>query len=190
MRKVTPLLLVAACGGGATPASSTPTPADTKMHRMMDEGMAMETDEGSTFGPLEVGADWQTYTRVNTTSFHSPTHGGRMVDVLVNDVGLAAYQGGDDVAIPVGAIIVKTSREESGAAGPIFVMEKRAAGFDPDHEDWYYAIHWADPPEPWATRLGGPLYWRTPSKKADYCWECHESFERELGGVPVEHRAW
>ena len=36
--------------------------------------------------------------------------------------------------------------------------------------------------------LGGPVYWRTPSKKVDYCSECHENYDRGLGGVPVAQR--
>ena len=61
----------------------------------------------------------------------------------------AAYD--SSAPIPVGTIVVKTSvLDEHGApgsvAGPIFVMEKRAAGYAPDANDWWYALHWAAPP--------------------------------------------
>ena len=50
-------------------------------------------------------------------------------------------------------------------------------------------VHLA-PSAKWKAALGGPIYWRTPSKKADYCVECHESYDRNLGGVPEGSRAW
>lgn len=173
------LLVTAACGGG------TATPS--KMDTAMASNQAMPPDDASTFGPLEIGADWRTYTKLNKASFKSETHGGRMVDTYVNAVGRAAFEAGEDM--PVGSIVVKTSRDESGE-GPIFVMEKRAPGSSSAHGDWWYAIHWANPPAAWANKLGGPIYWRTPSKKADYCWKCHDDFVTGLGGVPEDQRAW
>lgn len=178
---------VTACGGAAAPTASPGGGAGPD--DLMAKGAGAPADPDSVYGPLEVGADYATYTKVNTAAFESPTHGGRTADVWVNAVGLAAYQ--DETAeIPVGTVIVKTTFERDGAAGPIFVMEKRAAGSNPDHNDWWYAIHWEAPTEAWAKRLGGPLYWRTPSPKAAYCFDCHEGYDRELGGVPAEQRAW
>ena len=49
-----------------------------------------------------------------------------MVEVWVNDVGVAAYES-EDAEIPVGTIVVKTSHEKDGSMGPIFVMEKVSA---------------------------------------------------------------
>jgi hypothetical protein len=151
-------------------------------------------DDAAVYAPLDVGADWRTYTRMNREPVLSRTHGGRLVDTWVNAVGAAAYRS-DDAPIPVGTVIVKTSMEvaagvATGEAGPIFVMAKREPGFSPDHDDWYFAIHWAEPPDRWRTKVGGgPVYWRTPSSKADYCWQCHENYDRFLGGVPAEQRA-
>lgn len=183
-------LLLVACGGSSPPATQ-PATRDSQMDHMIEEGMHMGTDDGSAFGALEVGADWAGYTRLNTAAFPSPTHGGRMVDVYVNAVGLTAYQDpAQEAEIPVGTVVVKTSTESDGSAGPIFVMEKRAAGFNPEQGDWWYAIHWAEPPAKWMKKLGGPIYWRTPSQKAQYCFDCHDSFDRQLGGVPAEQRAY
>ncbi|MBA3391727.1 MAG: cytochrome P460 family protein [Deltaproteobacteria bacterium] len=159
------------------------------MDSSMVSNKAMPVDAASTFAPLEIGADWQTYTRLNKASFKSETHGGRMVDAYVNSIGLAAFKAGED--LPVGAIVVKTSRDaDDGSEGPIFVMEKRAPGFNKEHGDWWYAIHWANPPAAWAKKLGGPVYWRTPSKKADYCSACHDDFVTGIGGVPAEQQTW
>ena len=84
--------------------------------------------------------------------------------------------------------MVKTSWQDdhgrpSSVVGPLFIMEKRAAGYAPEHDDWYFAIHWANPPAAEARQLGGPIYWRGKSKRAAYCWECHDLYDRRLGGL-------
>jgi len=146
------------------------------------------------YGPMEVGSDYQSYTKVSTQPFESPTHGHRFVEIYVNDVGLAAYQG--DSELPVGSVIVKASWEREGdapskVAGPTFVMEKRAPGYNPEHNDWHYEIHWADVPEKWVPKVGGKqIYWRTPSAKVDYCVDCHDNYDRELGLPAKGFRAW
>lgn len=177
------VVVVAACSGAPDKMG--------KMDSMMMEGGKPSTgDDASVYSELDVGTDWQSYTRLNKAAFPSETHGGRMVDVHVNPIGLDAYKSGS--AMPVGAIVVKSSHQTDGSVGPLFVMEKRAAGFNPDHGDWYFAIHWADPPGKWKQMLGGPIHWRTPSPKADYCADCHDGYDDHdsLGGVPESQRAW
>ena len=190
MKRTFIVIALAACGGGSRAGKTDPSTAGKlgKMDSMMMEGGGMGADAASTFGPLEVGADWQTYTKLNKASFKSETHGGRMVDSYVNAIGLEAFNKGEDM--PVGSIVVKTSKDsDDGSTGPVFVMEKRAAGFNKDHGDWWFAIHWADPPPMWKKRLGGgPVYWRTPSKKADYCAKCHDDFVTGIGGVPDDQK--
>jgi hypothetical protein len=171
------LLVVAACGGGDKMG-----PKMGKMDSAMMSNKKMPMDEASKFGALEAGADWKSYTKLNKASFKSETHGGRMVDTYVNTIGLAAFKKGEDM--PVGSIVVKTSKDaDDGSEGPLFVMEKRAKA-------WWYAIHWASPPAAWQNKLGGPIYWRSPSPKADYCVKCHDDFVNGLGGVPDDQRAW
>src|SRR5688572_16350007 len=154
---------LAACGGG----KGGTTPSGGTMGRMawvMVTGNQRQMDVASKFGALEVGADWKSYTKVNKAMFKSDTHGGRMVDTYVNNIGLEAFKKTEDM--PVGSIVVKTSKDsDDGTDGPIFVMEKRAPGFNKDHGDWWYAIHWENPPDKWKAKLGGSIYWRTPSKK-------------------------
>jgi len=159
------LLALAACGG--TALQPTPPTADT-------------------YGPLDIGADYLTYRKLTDAPFQSLDHGSRWVDVYVNDLGAAAYLSG--AAIPVGTIIVKTSLQNvndapSATPGPIFVMQKRAPGYAPAHDDWYYAIHWADPPPDQRAKFGGPFYWRGSSPRVAYCWSCHDSYDRKLGGL-------
>jgi hypothetical protein len=158
---------LAACSGGVPPRPAKP-PA---------------TEE--TFGPLEVGADYATYRKVSDAPFLSLDHGNRWVEVFVNELGARAYLDGTD--IPVGTVVVKTSRvtvdkQATDVAGPMFVMEKRAPGYAPDHEDWWYAIYWPDPPAADAKRFGS-IYWRGKSKRVAYCVDCHDNYVRGLGGL-------
>jgi hypothetical protein len=177
---------LAACGGKQQPAAGDDKDM-SPMDQMMDDSMNMSQDTGAEFGPLEIGADWQTYVKMNTAPVMSETHGGRNVDTYVNQLGAAAYL--DEAAeIPLGTVLVKTSTEPDGSPGPLFIMEKKSPGFAPEQGDWYYAIHWAEPSAMWKKKLGGPIYWRTPSKRASYCWECHENYDRALGGVPEPQR--
>lgn len=186
------LVAVAACSGKG--AQSPRAEAMPMMDQKIEASMHMPMDDAAKFAPLDIGADWATWTKLDSSPVSSPTHGGRLVDTYVNAIGLAAYKD-DSAALPVGTVIVKTSMEvadghATGVAGPIFVMEKRAPGFDPEHGDWYYAIHWAEPPAPWKAKLGGPIYWRTPSHRVAYCVDCHDNYDRNLGGIPADHRAW
>jgi hypothetical protein len=174
-------LMSIACGGQAAPSTAAPA-----------AGSAPAAADDAAFGPLEYGADYQSYTRVNKETFQSPTHGRRFVDIYVNDVGLDAYRGESE--FPVGTVIVKSSWESEGetrtdVAGPLFVMVKKEKGFDPEHSDWWYGFHWESVPEKWAAKLKAKqIYWRSPSSKVDYCWKCHDSYDREVGMPPADKR--
>ena len=85
----------AACGGAKT-SGAKPT---------------VVADPGSAFGPLQEGADYQTYTKMSKAPFASPTHGGRDVEVWVNAAGVEAYKKGEPS--PAGTIIVKSSTEKA-----------------------------------------------------------------------------
>jgi hypothetical protein len=136
------------------------------------------------FAPLEVGADYRSYTKLTDKPFRSLDHGDRWVDVYVNEVGRAAYD--SSAEIPVGTVVVKVAWIDAGGApsavpGPIYVMEKRAPGYARERADWYYAIHWAAPTPD--AEHDGPIYWRGRSHRVDYCVDCHSSYDRSLGGL-------
>lgn len=151
-------------------------------------------DPAAVYGPLEKGADYQGWTKMNKAPVKSKTHGGRFVDTYVNEVGAEAYKN-DDADIPVGTVIVKASWEPnadgsgpSEVAGPLFVMARVDEGGEPG---WWYALHWEKVPESWQSKVGGAqVYWRTPSAKVGYCSECHDNYPRELGSVPKDMRAY
>jgi hypothetical protein len=174
----------AACGGSPTPrvvaTDDTPVPPAGAKPRAV-------ADPDAVYGPLEVGADYRTYRRVTDEPYLSRVHGDRWVHVWVNEIGADAYLDGSP--IPVGTIVVKSSvaadadGKPSTVEGPLFVMEKRAPGYAPDHDDWWYAIHWASPPAAEAKRFGGPFYWRGASPRVAYCYDCHDGYDRSLGGL-------
>jgi hypothetical protein len=177
MSKAGALVVVAVgCSGGGAPASAPKTPAPPAAAR------DMAASSESSYGPLEVGADFETYRRVTDEPFLSTVHGNRWVHVYANEVGAAAYLAGTE--IPVGTIVVKASWQDDGGRasairGPTYVMEKRAPGYAPDHDDWYVAIHWESPP----ASFGAPLYWRGKSPRVEYCYDCHDGYDRGLGGL-------
>jgi hypothetical protein len=165
------LALLLACGGAA------PKPG---------AGGEAGSKGEEVFGPLEVGADYRTYRRLTDRPFRSLDHGNRFVHVYVNAIGAEAYLDAGD--IPAGTVIVKTSVQNvdgqpSDIEGPIFVMEKRAKGYAPEHADWWYAIHWASPPPEEMATYKGPIYWRGRSPRVAYCWKCHDDYVNSLGGL-------
>lgn len=180
--------LAMACSGGGAGGSG-----KGKSKKMsMDEGMMQGgSDEVGELGP---GKGWESWKKANTEKFLSPTHGKRFVEIHVNDVGYEAYVSGKPM--PVGSVVVKPSWEAKDGkptevTGPLFVMEKKAKGYDEDNENWYYAIYWPDPSPAWKKRLGGKgIYWQSPSKKIEYCVECHEGYDRYLGLPSKEVRIW
>jgi hypothetical protein len=135
---------------------------------------------------LGIGGDYASYRRLTPEPFLSKVHGNRWVHVYVNEVGADAYLDGG--AIPAGTTVVKVSWEDAGGApsafaGPTFVMRKEKPGYDPAHGDWYYAIHWSRPTPAEAAKHGGPIYLESPSPKVAYCHDCHDSYDRSLGGL-------
>jgi hypothetical protein len=138
------------------------------------------------FPALGVGGDYRHYRKLTPAPFLSKVHGNRWVDVYVNEVGADAYLDGGP--IPVGTTIVKASWEgKDGApstfAGPTYVMRKEKPGYAPDHDDWYFAIYWPEPTPEQRAELGGPIYWQGDSPRVAYCSGCHDSYDRDLGGL-------
>lgn len=174
------LALAAGCGGGE------------KQVKQAEQSAAPDPAPEAAAGPAS-WAGWQSWQKVSTEKWPSKTHGGRFVEVYVNDVGIEAYMK-EDMELPVGSILVKPSWEneggQAGAEGPLFVMEKKPAGFAPDGGDWFYAFVWDDPTGQWKEKLGGPVRWESPSDKVTYCVDCHDAYDRQLGMVPADKRAW
>ena len=192
MKRLAPLLLLAACSSATpknlpvAPDKNVPVPPETK-----EQALQPNSDPGEAREP-DSWADWQSYVNVSPGPWISKTHGKRFVAIYVNEVALEAYKT-PGATLPVGSIIVKPSWKNEdgkpGAEGPLFIMEKMAAGFAPERDDWIYAFQWADPPEKWQAELGSNVDLRSPSEKVEYCGDCHDGIDRGLGMPPVERRA-
>jgi len=85
-------------------------------------------------------ARYQRWTRHNTHPFPSATHGNRFINHYVNALATDYGMAGHDM--PVGAIIAKDALtvmdDGSVYPGPLAIMEKMPAGFDPAAGDWRY----------------------------------------------------
>jgi hypothetical protein len=131
---------------------------------------------------LDVGGEYQTYRKLTPEPFLSTVHGDRWVNVYVSANAAEAYLNGGE--IPVNGVIVKDSFEnvggKPGAPGPFFVMQKRAPGYAPEHGDWYYGFYW---PSPTGKFAGKPMAAQGKAPGVTYCIECHDSYDRGLGGL-------
>lgn len=63
---------------------------------------------------------------------------GRLLTTYLNETALAALNG-DAAMMPEGAIVVKENYMPDSTLAAITVMHKVAAGYNPDHNDWFFA---------------------------------------------------
>jgi len=136
-----------------------------------------------------VAAAYQGWQRYSKVAYQSATHGNRFVQNYANPAARAygAYEKAG--RMPVGATLAKDSFSvDAGgraAPGPLFVMEKMAAGFNPGGGDWKYTMIMPD----------GSVFGETGGKNAggmQFCVECHIAVGDEhdsLMFVPEEYRA-
>ena len=145
----------------------------------MQDGYAASGDSTA-----ETYTGWQRY---NDAPYRSATHGQRYVNNYAND--LAAAYGRYEAAgiLPEGAIVAKDSYAvtDNGevSAGPLFVMEKMAPGFNYVTGDWRYTMILPD----------GEVFGRTRgahAERVEFCIGCHlvrETFDH-LYFVPEAYR--
>lgn len=146
------------------------TPAEAQglydcLKDQMLEGYAKATDVPGVPGYR----DWKLVTNAPLVS---ATHGGMFVNHWVNDKGADLYtkwEEMDGAKFAAGTIFAKESfrvtKKGEVKRGPLFLMEKVAAGGAPDTDDWIY------------TRLfPNGKYQRTLGNKSDkmtFCHDCH-----------------
>ena len=131
--------------------------------------------------PVEHVEGYRDWTQVSKVPAAPGFHGGRFLFTYVNEVGAAEYMkyAEEDVKMPAGTLIAKESFavNDKGEAkpGPLFFMQKTAAGTSPETNDWYY---YAVAPN------GAPM--GVPVVQA--CHQCHnDNFgDRDGLGYPVE----
>ena len=104
-----------------------------------------------------------------------------------------AILGGEQFHEGDGYIVALVTKEDVPAvARALATIDERAfreryhrlaKGYAPEHDDWWYALHWASPPPEDAAQFGGPIYWRGRSPRVAYCWKCHDDYVNSLGGL-------
>ncbi len=133
-------------------------------------------------------AAYRTWRRYNTAPYLSATHGKRYVNNYANDVAKAYGRFEEAGTLPVGSVLAKDSFEvtERGdvVTGPLALMEKMPAGFNPEGRDWRYTTIMPD----------GSLFGTTNGENAgrvEFCVECHIAAGDEqdhLFFIPGERR--
>jgi hypothetical protein len=159
------LLLVMACGGASPPRND-------------------DIHAGNPRGEKTSAADvdfssWRSWRKVNAKRFLSKGHGGKWVDVYVEEKHADRYLNRNDPEpAPVGMRIVKVGyRDEAGTAfEALTAMAKMQAGYDPTHADWWYGV------------LSEDARTARTQGKIEMCIHCHEEGEHThfLFGIPTE----
>ncbi len=93
----------------------------------------------------EAAAAYRSWTRFSRTAYPTEAHGVRFMNNYANDVARDAYGKFEGVGtMPTGSVLAKDSFivAPDGAilVGPLFVMEKRTAGFSEVARDWLYQM--------------------------------------------------
>lgn len=118
-------------------------------------------------------SSWKNYA---ARPYVSDTHGARFVNNYANARGAANYGLFEDAGpAPEGTVLAKDSFTVKGgrvAAGPLFLMEKMAAGFDADTRDWRYTLILPSGKVVGSTGGAG-------TGKVAFCAECHLSVEEQ-----------
>jgi hypothetical protein len=129
--------------------------------------------------------DWKAYSLV---PYQSATHGSRYVMNYANAKGAAYGRYEEAGTLPVGSVAAKNSfvpgPDGHVAVGPLFLMEKMAAGFDPEGGDWRYTMIMPD----------GSTFGTTGGQNAAgvaFCNDCHAIMAEDadwLYFLPEEYR--
>lgn len=164
------------------PADMFPNTAETVYQNIRAEMAA-----GYTLSRTPKLRDYLSWRRFNTAPYRSATHGARYVNNYGNRIGNAYGAFEEAGVMPVGSILVKDSFTATATGGiypgPMFVMEKMEAGFNPESVDWRYTMIMPD----------GSLFGETGgvnSRNVGFCVGCHATREKydHLFFLPEEFR--
>ena len=129
--------------------------------------------------------NWKAYSLV---PYQSATHGNRYVMNYVNAKGADYGKYEDAGVLPVGTVAAKNSfvanADGSVSVGPLFLMQKMGAGFNPAGGDWRYSMIMPD----------GSTFGETGGANAGriaFCNECHAVMAEDadyMFYLPEEYR--
>ena len=117
--------------------------------------------------------DYQDWERFSTRPYVSDTHGGRYVQNYANTTAKNYGKYEDVGKLPAGSVLAKDSfavRAGKVSAGPLFVMEKMASGFNAASGNWRYTLVMPDGKVFGATNGKG-------AKNVEFCYGCHATQE-------------
>ena len=153
------------------PATLEPAEAEA-IHRSMGRQMA-DRYAVSQHPVAERYIDWQ---RQNASPYRSATHGAHYVSQYTNAVAKNYALFEQAGTLPVGLIVAKDSftalADGDIYPGPLFIMEKMDAGFNPPSGDWRYTMIMPD----------GSLFGVTKGEGAEsvaFCVGCHAAVRHQ-----------
>ena len=135
---------------------------------------------------LSIAAAYQGWTRYSMRAYVSATHGGRFVQNYGNRKASGYGQFENAGTMPAGAVLAKDSfvvKHGKLVAGPMFVMEKMAAGFNADSGNWRYTLVMPTGKVIGTTNGKG-------SNNVEFCTGCHMAAEDtdSMMFLPEEYR--
>lgn len=165
------------------PAGLTGADALTIYNRILDDMVA-----GYRISASPHASEYRFWRRYNTVPYRSAQHGERYVNNYAN--GIAKTYGHFEASgeMPAGSVLVKDSFAVTARgdvfSGPLFMMEKMPAGFNPASRDWRFTMIMPD----------GSLFGTTNgqgSERVEFCVTCHRIAGHKNDNrfyVPEEYR--
>jgi cytochrome P460 len=115
--------------------------------------------------------DYKSWKKVNEQPVKSASHGSTLVFTYLNKKAQPAAANGK-FPFPVGSTLVKEAFDDQGGKpggmSKVFVMEKRAKGYDSASGDWHYAVVMPDG----AVAMTGN---GKAGSSTQFCGACHEA---------------
>ena len=131
---------------------------------------AMRRDYALSGDPVTLA--YQGWRRFSAHPYRSAVHGERFVNNYANEAAKRYGRFEKAGQMPVGAIVAKDSFivTESGnvMTGPLFMMEKKPKGFDPNAGDWLFLMIRPD------GTLAGET-WNRNTESVGFCIKCHNT---------------
>ena len=148
---------------------------DSRTAQRHYQRLANDLAKGYAISGNPTAKSYRRWKRYNTAPYLSATHGRRFVNNYANAAASAYGKYEQAGTLPKGAILAKDSimvtADGSIAAGPMFIMEKMAPGFNYVSGDWRYTMIMPD----------GSFFGVTKgenSERVGFCIGCHLARER------------
>ena len=139
------MLLITALIWTATACEPQPQPETPDEPDEPMEEVALPDTSGASMWAYLQDADYQEWPQWpgKTAYYQGQDPHGMLLTTYAND---AAYQAIDGKAgmMPTGAIIVKENYMPDSSLAAVTVMYKASAGYNADHNDWFFSKHKAD----------------------------------------------